>query len=89
MLHLTSGPALVVEAGLALFCLLDTALAPEAAVRWLPRWAWALLLLSFPVCGLLGWLLAGRPWRARARTSNWPSGRPTNWSSSGPARDDG
>jgi len=85
MLHLTSGPALVVEAGLALFCLLDIALAPEAAVRWLPRWAWALLLLSFPVCGLLGWLLAGRPWRAQVRTSNGSS----NWPSPGADRDDG
>ena len=67
MLHLTSGSALVVEFGLALFCLIDVALAPEEATRWLPRWGWAIALLAFPAVGSIGWILAGRAWRERVR----------------------
>lgn len=69
MLHLTSGPALVVEAGLAIFCLIDAIISPEAAVRWVPRWGWALFLLVFPLCGSILWLVAGHPWRLRTRTA--------------------
>jgi len=69
MLHLTSGPALVVEAGLAVFCFLDVVLSPEAAVRWIPRWAWALALLTFPICGCVLWITAGRSWRSRQRAT--------------------
>lgn len=67
MLHLTSGWCLVVEIGFAVFCLLDVVVSPEAVVRWIPRWGWALFLLAFPVAGTIGWLAAGRPWRLRIR----------------------
>jgi hypothetical protein len=67
MLHLTSGPALVVELGLALFCFVDCLISDEGAVRWIPRWGWVLFVLAFPVCGTIGWLVAGRPWRRRLR----------------------
>jgi hypothetical protein len=67
MLHLTSGSALVVELGLALFCLIDVTLAPEEATRWLPRWAWALALLAFPAAASIGWVASGRSWRERVR----------------------
>jgi hypothetical protein len=63
MIHLTSWPVIVVEFGLAVFCFLDVVLMREAQVRWMPRAAWALLLLCFPVAGSIGWIAAGRPWR--------------------------
>jgi Phospholipase_D-nuclease N-terminal len=69
MLHLTSGPALIVEAGFAVFCFIDVLISPEAAVRWVPRWAWVLAILVFPLCACLLWLIAGRSWRSRVRTS--------------------
>jgi hypothetical protein len=68
MLHLSSGSALVVEFGLALFCFVDLLIAPESAVRWIPRWAWALSVLAFPICGTILWITAGRPWRSRIRS---------------------
>ena len=71
MLRLTSGPALVVEIGLAVFCALDALLADEAAVRWIPRWAWVLYLLAFPLCGSISWIVAGHPWRCQQRRAHW------------------
>jgi hypothetical protein len=71
MLHLTSGPAMVVEIGLAIFCFIDVLIAPEAAARWIPRWAWALFLLAFPLCASILWIFAGRSWRSRIRGSQF------------------
>lgn len=68
MLHLTSGSALVVEFGLAVFCFIDALITPEAAVRWIPRWGWVLFVLAFPVCGTILWIAAGRSWRTRIRS---------------------
>ena len=70
MLHLTSGPAMVVEIGLAIFCFVDALIAPEAAVRWIPRWAWVLFVLVFPACASILWIFAGRSWRSRIRPSH-------------------
>ena len=67
MLHLTNGWALAGELGFAVFCLLDVVVSPEAVVRWIPRWGWALFLLVFPVAGSILWLVAGHPWRLRIR----------------------
>jgi hypothetical protein len=67
MLHLTSGWCLAVELGFGVFCLLDVVVSPEAVVRWIPRWGWALFLLAFPVAAAILWLAAGRPWRLRVR----------------------
>jgi len=42
-------PVLVVLAGFAAFCLVDLARARDEEVRYLPRWAWALLIcISLP-----------------------------------------
>jgi hypothetical protein len=70
MLHLTSGPAVLVEIGLAIFCFVDALIAPEAAVRWIPRWAWVLFVLAFPACASILWIFAGRSWRSRVRTGH-------------------
>lgn len=67
MIHLTSGIGLVFEVGFALFCFVDVLIAREAAVKVLPRWAWAVAILVFPLMGAAGYLLAGRSWRAAER----------------------
>ncbi len=52
-------PLLVVAAGFEVFCLVD--LARAEAVRYLPRWAWAIIcLVSVPFGGIV-YLLVGRP----------------------------
>lgn len=51
-------PLLVVAAGFEAFCLVD--LARAEAVRYLPRWAWAIIcLVSVPFGGIV-YLLVGR-----------------------------
>ena len=46
---------------LALYSLLDVATTPGEAVRTLPKAAWIVLIIIFPLLGSIGWLLAGRP----------------------------
>ncbi|MGJ0118877.1 PLD nuclease N-terminal domain-containing protein [Williamsia sp. MIQD14] len=36
-------------------------------IRGLPQWAWLLIVVAFPVIGLLAWLLVGRRRRRRPR----------------------
>ncbi|WP_328856326.1 PLD nuclease N-terminal domain-containing protein [Williamsia herbipolensis] len=36
-------------------------------IRGLPQWAWLLIVVAFPVVGLLAWLLIGRRRRRRPR----------------------
>lgn len=51
-------PLLMVAAGFEVFCLVD--LARAEAVRYLPRWAWAIIcLVSVPFGGIV-YLLVGR-----------------------------
>jgi Phospholipase_D-nuclease N-terminal len=67
MIHITDGVLLVLEFGLALFCFIDVAASPEAAVPWIPRWGWIIAVLVFPAAGSIAWLVAGRPRRAKLR----------------------
>ncbi|WP_088290256.1 PLDc N-terminal domain-containing protein [Kineosporia sp. A_224] len=67
MIHLTSGIGLVFEVGFAVFCFVDVLLAKETAVRRVPRWAWAVGILVFPLAGGAGYLAAGRARRAVER----------------------
>jgi len=57
------------ELGLVIYCLIDCVQSDELAVRNLPRWAWILLILFFPVVGGVAWLAAGRPVRGGAASS--------------------
>ena len=53
----------LVELGLTIFCLIDCIQSPEGAICNLPRWAWIVLILLFPLVGGIAWLVAGRPTR--------------------------
>lgn len=58
---LLRGLPLLVELALTIFCLIDCIQTPEEVVRNLPRWAWIVLILLFPIVGGVAWLIAGRP----------------------------
>ncbi len=53
-------PAIIAIA-LFVYCLIDCAQAEDSRVRNLPRWAWIVLIVVFPIVGALAWLVAGRP----------------------------
>ncbi|WP_432510297.1 PLD nuclease N-terminal domain-containing protein [Kineococcus sp. SYSU DK001] len=53
-------PTLLVLA-LTVWCLVSIVQAPEGTVRSLPKWAWILLVLFFPLAGGLAYVIAGRP----------------------------
>jgi hypothetical protein len=54
----------ILVAGWEIFCLLNLARAER--VRFLPRWAWAVLcLIQIPLGGII-YLLAGRVWQRHA-----------------------
>lgn len=52
------GPVILL---LWVFCVIDVILAREDEVQHLPKWAWLLLVLLFPLVGSVAWLVAGRP----------------------------
>ena len=58
-------PAIVIGAGFVVFCLADLARAQQ--VRYLPKWAWALVcLVSVPLGGII-YLIFGRSgWQAHS-----------------------
>jgi hypothetical protein len=64
---LTRGLPVLFELGLTIFCLIDCIQSPEAGVRNLPKWAWIVLILLFPLLGAIAWLVAGRPSPTRGR----------------------
>ena len=51
----------IVTFALWVFCLVDVIGSPTASVRNLPKVAWILLILFFPLIGSIAWLVAGRP----------------------------
>lgn len=54
-------PAIITIA-LAIFCLIDLGMTRSGEeVRILPKWAWVLIILLFPILGPIAWLFAGRP----------------------------
>jgi hypothetical protein len=52
---------------LDIFCLIDVIVSRDDEVRNLPKIAWFLLILFFPVIGSIVWLAAGRPQGGAAR----------------------
>ncbi|HET8559982.1 MAG TPA: PLD nuclease N-terminal domain-containing protein [Marmoricola sp.] len=51
----------LVVLGLWIFCLVDVIGSDEGAIRNLPKVAWLLIVLFFPLAGAVAWLVVGRP----------------------------
>lgn len=62
----------VVPLILTIFCLVEAITSRDDAVRNLPKVAWILLILFFPVVGSIAWLVAGRAERVVAPPSRRP-----------------
>jgi len=57
-----AGPLIFV---LWVFCFIQAVTSRDGEVRHLPKVAWILLVLFFPLIGSVAWLVAGRPVQAR------------------------
>ena len=52
----------ILSIALTVYCLIDLGMTPAGTqVRNLPRWAWVVVILLFPIFGPIAWLAAGRP----------------------------
>ncbi|TYB51012.1 PLDc_N domain-containing protein [Nonomuraea sp. PA05] len=74
-----------------LYCLFDVLTTPDVACRNLPKIAWVLIVLLFPLIGSIAWLVAGRPERATAptRPSAFPEyDRPGRFAATNPDDDE-
>ncbi|MFB7662620.1 PLD nuclease N-terminal domain-containing protein [Kitasatospora sp. NPDC056138] len=56
-----------------IWAFIDCLTTPEEEVRHLPKVAWVIVVLLFPLVGSIAWLVAGRQ-RAGARTAGGPDG---------------
>ncbi|MFW6598204.1 PLD nuclease N-terminal domain-containing protein [Propionibacteriaceae bacterium Y2011] len=52
---------LIIIALLMIYCVVEVAQAPSAAVRRMPKWMWAVTVICLPLVGSLCWLFLGRP----------------------------
>ena len=66
----------VVTLALWVFCLVDAIGAPADRIRHLPKVAWILLVLLFPLVGSIAWLAVGRPESAARRTAAYERDQP-------------
>jgi len=57
--------------GLWLFCLVDVITTADGDARNLPKFAWLMIVLFFPLVGSIVWLVAGRPARAVSRPRSY------------------
>jgi hypothetical protein len=51
----------VISFAMLVFCVVDIIGTPADRIRNLPKVAWLLLVLFFPLLGSIAWLAAGRP----------------------------
>ena len=63
-LGIFAGPLVL---ALWVFCVIDVITRRPEDVRHLPKVAWLVLVLLFPLVGSVAWLVAGRPRSARSR----------------------
>jgi hypothetical protein len=66
----------IVVFALWVFCLVDAIGAQSGRIRHLPKVAWILLILFFPLIGSIAWLVAGRPESTAARRSAYEREQP-------------
>ena len=60
---------------LAVCALISCLSAEDGEIRGLPRPAWVLIILFFPLIGSIAWFLAGRPAKPATTGGAWPSVR--------------
>lgn len=77
------------------YCLVDVIGTRDDRVRNLPKWAWIVLVLLFPLVGSIAWLVAGRPEKARPLTREQGAApgfaeyeRPGRFAAADPAKDE-
>ena len=58
------------------YTLVNVAMTPSAAVRTLPKIAWVVLVLLFPILGTAGWFIFGRPNAASTRRAAYERATP-------------
>lgn len=81
----------VLTFALWVYCLVSVIGTPDRDVRNLPKVAWVLLVLFFPLVGSIAWLVAGRP---RTRPATGPAAafpeydRPGRAAAADPAKDE-
>ncbi|MEV4659218.1 PLD nuclease N-terminal domain-containing protein [Micromonospora sp. NPDC049301] len=63
----------LVQIALAVCALISCLSAEEGQIRALPRIAWVLIILFFPLVGSIAWFVAGREPSSGARRT-WPAG---------------
>lgn len=59
---------------LAVVALISCLSAEDGEIRALPRFAWVLIILFFPLVGSIAWFVAGRPVPATPGTGSRPGG---------------
>lgn len=64
---------------LTVYCLIDAIQTDEVVMRNLPKMAWVIIILLFPVVGPIAWLVAGRPEKpmrnVRSQQDRWDDHR--------------
>lgn len=73
---------LIIALGLTIYALVDCIQAGEE-VRFLPRWAWIVLIVVVTYAGAIVYLLVGRPTLGAGRRALWPTTRPEGLPRSG------
>lgn len=77
----------VVSLAFAVFCLIDAI--GTAQPRNLPKWAWIVMILLFPLLGSIAWFAAGRPKSVPPAPSPFAEyDRPGRMSAADPAKDE-
>jgi len=66
----------VVTFALWVFCLVDAIGSPADRIRNLPKAAWVVIVLLFPLVGSIAWLAAGRPESGVARRAAYEREQP-------------
>ena len=67
---------IIIVALLMIYCVVEVAQAPPYAVRRMPRWMWATVIICVPLIGAACWLFFGRPNAESLGTKKKRSQRP-------------
>lgn len=64
----------LLQIALAVFALISCLSADESDIRGLPKIAWVIIILLFPLVGAIAWFLAGRPVEVTSKPNTWRPG---------------